>query len=264
MAPAAASLAAAPLLLISTSTLLGLPLVRGDPCTDAAAAASQECCEGTGAYACFTTTRSYAEMCSIPECTAALEAGDEACEVSGEDQNPAKQAYNAMRQLVTCEGLDEECYGTVGDAMNTCQISSALDTDPAAWATVAQTVCLEPNCVEAMTQQVEQCGQARDPGTFLQVQMFEQLLGLCAQGQAAAGQVNAMRCSEEQLRTLSSACYADKGHTQMRCEDCLPIVSQLATVCPVSFTDGEPLAFATACSGAHPRQPKFCTRAPIR
>ena len=107
-------------------------------------------------------------------------------------------------------------------------------------------------------------GQARDPGTFLQVQMFEQLLGLCAQGQAAAGQVNAMRCSEEQLRTLSSACYADKGHTQMRCEDCLPIVSQLATVCPVSFTDGEPLAFATACSGAHPRQPKFCTRAPIR
>ena len=211
---------------------------EADPCVDAATDASLQCCEGTGPLACFTgTSRSYAEMCALAECTAALEAADGAC--AAVPDSPSAQAFSSMRGLLSCAGLEDPCVGTVQTTMTaTCGLDPMLMYAGVDALTAASTtVCANEACLREMHTRVEECSTAADFGTLLTVQMFSQLAELCEGGGGG-------RCTPEQMEELHAACGRPEAPT---CDTCMPKLTELLPMCPVTFADPEQTAVAMAC-----------------
>merc|ERR1711871_59076 len=122
--------------------------------------------------------------------------------------------------------------------------------DPAAMLNAANVVCMEPECVSMMQEQVQQCSEAQDFYTAAGVQMFVTILGTCEQVNGAVDAVTSATCSEQQMASLMSTCYLDNAHTQPNCGACLPMLGAMINSCPGSFLAGPAAELNAQCAQA--------------
>jgi hypothetical protein len=92
-----------------------------------------------------------------------------------------------------------------------------------------------------MQQQLGQCATAEDFSTILAVGMFASILTTCDAVNGAVSQ----SCDDSQVQMLTRTCY-NADHSP-NCAACLPMITQMAPMCPATFLDGEPAQLVAMC-----------------